>query len=65
MDTPNEKQKEDTDFKTLKDLGATPQALPNRSERRRKAKKRGLFKKENRGQWKWLTLSKKEGQSNE
>lgn len=43
------------EFKTLKELGATPDKLPNRAERRRKAKKGGLFKKENREQWKWLT----------
>ncbi len=55
-----EKPKEEEnyiDFKTLKELGGTSAKLPNRAERRKKAKKHGLFKPENRGQWKWLTKS--------
>ena len=42
-------------LKTLKELGGTSARLPNRKERRKTAKKHGLFKQENKGQWRWLT----------
>lgn len=46
-------------IKSLKELGATADRLPNRKERRRIAKARGMFKKDNRGSWKWLTTTTK------
>jgi hypothetical protein len=48
-------EQQEPSFKTLKELGGTSARMPNRAQRRKQAKKHGLFKKQNKGQWKWLT----------